>query len=46
MYNFPCVKQKLNSIRGKKKKKKTSDKTFVQPLLGTKQKADKQSDYE
>lgn len=45
MYNFPCVKQKLNSIRGKKKKK-TSDKTFVQPLLGTKQKADKQSDYE
>lgn len=27
-------------------KKKTSDKTFVQPLLGTKQKADKQSDYE
>lgn len=44
MYNFPCVKQKLNSIRGKKKK--TSDKTFVQPLLGTKQKADKQSDYE
>lgn len=30
----------------KKKKKKTSDKTFVQPLLGTKQKADKQSDYE
>lgn len=43
MYNFPCVKQKLNSIRGKKK---TSDKTFVQPLLGTKQKADKQSDYE
>lgn len=42
MYNFPCVKQKLNSIRGKK----TSDKTFVQPLLGTKQKADKQSDYE
>lgn len=25
---------------------KTSDKTFIQPLLGTKQKADKQSDYE
>lgn len=37
---------KTQQYQGKKKKKKTSDKTFVQPLLGTKQKADKQSDYE
>lgn len=38
---------KTQQYQGEKKQnKKTSDKTFVQPLLGTKQKADKQSDYE